>query len=67
MTNQTMSVELRDKVDALVCAAMGAGFVCLNIAGRDHESEAYYMMDMLGDVLVRAAADVREELRKFDA
>ena len=43
MTNQTMSVELRDKVDALVCAAMGAGFVCLNIAGRDHESETYYM------------------------
>ena len=67
MTNQTMSVELRDKIDALVCAAMGAGFVCLNLAGQDRENEAYYMMDMLGDVLVRAAADVREELRKFDA
>lgn len=66
MTNQTMSVELRDKLDALVCAAMGAGFVCLNLAGQDRESEAYYMMDMLGDVLVRAAADVQEELGRTE-
>lgn len=67
MKCKTMSLDLRDKVDALICAAMGTGFVCLNLAGQDPESETYYMMDMLGDALVRAAADAREELRKFDA
>ena len=66
MRNQTLSIGLRDKIDALVCAAMGAGFVCLNLAGQDRESEAYYMMDMLGDVLVRAAADVRGELGRAE-
>ena len=66
MRNQTLSIGLRDKIDALVCAVMGAGFVCLNLAGQDRESETYYMMDMLGDVLVRAAADVREELGRAE-
>lgn len=66
MRNQTLSIGLRDKIDALVCAAMGAGFICLNLAVQDRESEAYYMMDMLGDVLVRAAADVREELGRTE-